>query len=988
MTSSYNTYFAYFAAWGLVLALSCVGSTTLSAPSVVLRVEVDPDQNRVSGTAVIASAAPVSLDIATDGLRTLEVDGVEMALQADSVTVNVPGGGDIHLTFEAAPPSDGVNVIDADNVVLTHSWYPLPLVLATYRVTVTLPAGFIAVSEAENIRSRSATDTITHDSVFDHPLPSVSLVASRHYTVSRKQHRNIDVEAYFFGADQHLADQYLAAAVAYIADYEQLLTPFPYSRFAIVETITHAGNSFPTFTLLGQSVVRLPFIVDASLRHEIAHQWFGSSVYVDYASGNWCEGLTTYLADHRAADLKGEGSAYRKALLVDYDAYIAEDNASSVRDFRFGSSKTERALGYGRAMMIFHMLKGKIGEGAFYTALRDVAEVRRYEVTSWDDLQAAFEAASDSALQVFFQHWLDRSDVPEIAVSAAGTIVLDGIPQLELGLRQRSPPYPMSLPVVMRSDAPPVESWLPFDEVSATVTVPVPVPPASLIVDPAYHVMRALSPAETPPVLAAFLARPRVTAIIAEADVDRYRPVLAAMHLQNCTEVIDDSLLDNGDIAFDTSLVITGFDSRAARQVFGRQAVPVDDVRLVVARSPWHRDELVMVLQVNNTTSENQVVGRKLRRYGKYTELAFTDGRNTHKSVAATADGIHVPIARPVRVTKPGPPPSIPDMLRDVDARSVVFVGEQHDQYAHHINQLQIIRTLHERHGATAVGMEMFPATAQDTLNAYIAGTIEERQFLRQSGYYRVWGFDYTLYKPILDYARENKIPVIGLNLDRELVSRVARVGLQRVGDTDLLPAGMDLTNTRYRDDLRPIFTAHMHGGIGHDDRRFEYFVQAQAVWDESMADHAARFLNAHPDVILVVLAGNGHIRYGYGIPDRLSRRYPSRRTTILQDDDTTEGIADFVLQTETIPGRGAPLLGVMIENENDSLLVRDIVTDSAAARSDIHPGDRITAVAGEDIRSLEDLKIALFFTNRSVAVPVSLIRNGTTVETTVLFAD
>ena len=87
----------------------------------------------------------------------------------------------------------------------------------------------------------------------------------------------------------------------------------------------------PTFTLLGRNVVKLPFIVRTSLGHEILHQWFGNSVYIDSNKGNWAEGLTTYLADHFYADQSGEGVDYRKQILIDYQSYVNIDNVFPLR---------------------------------------------------------------------------------------------------------------------------------------------------------------------------------------------------------------------------------------------------------------------------------------------------------------------------------------------------------------------------------------------------------------------------------------------------------------------------------------------------------------------------------------------------------------------------------------------------------------------------------------------------------------------------------
>ena len=65
-----------------------------------------------------------------------------------------------------------------------------------------------------------------------------------------------------------------------------------------MENFWETGYGMPSFTLLGPQVIRFPFILTSSYPHEILHNWWGNSVFVDYPTGNWCEGLTAYMADH------------------------------------------------------------------------------------------------------------------------------------------------------------------------------------------------------------------------------------------------------------------------------------------------------------------------------------------------------------------------------------------------------------------------------------------------------------------------------------------------------------------------------------------------------------------------------------------------------------------------------------------------------------------------------------------------------------------
>jgi aminopeptidase N len=73
---------------------------------------------------------------------------------------------------------------------------------------------------------------------------------------------------------------------------------YPFSGFSVVASPLPTGFGMPTLTYLGAEVLKLPFIRATSLGHEILHNWWGNGVLVDYASGNWAEGLTTFMADY------------------------------------------------------------------------------------------------------------------------------------------------------------------------------------------------------------------------------------------------------------------------------------------------------------------------------------------------------------------------------------------------------------------------------------------------------------------------------------------------------------------------------------------------------------------------------------------------------------------------------------------------------------------------------------------------------------------
>jgi len=175
---------------------------------------------------------------------------------------------------------------------------------------------------------------MTKGTSFPNPLNEITLAAGK-YTEFKDSFNGIGIYAYFFPEDVNLVKAYLENAKRYLKLYNALICKFPYRRFSIVENFYPTGYSRPTYTLLGQQVVRLPFIPRTSLGHEILHQWFGNLVYVDYQRGNWAEGLTTFFADHLYEEEKGGFTKKEREFMETLarqavEAYINEDKKIKV----------------------------------------------------------------------------------------------------------------------------------------------------------------------------------------------------------------------------------------------------------------------------------------------------------------------------------------------------------------------------------------------------------------------------------------------------------------------------------------------------------------------------------------------------------------------------------------------------------------------------------------------------------------------------------
>jgi uncharacterized iron-regulated protein len=213
----------------------------------------------------------------------------------------------------------------------------------------------------------------------------------------------------------------------------------------------------------------------------------------------------------------------------------------------------------------------------------------------------------------------------------------------------------------------------------------------------------------------------------------------------------------------------------------------------------------------------------------------------------------------------------------DVKARlashDVVAVGETHDDVDHHALQARVVDAMGEGR-PIAVALEMVPSHLQPHLDRYNAGEIDEDGMTAAVDWATCWGYDFELYRPIFEAGHKHRARFVGVNAPRELVRDLAKKGVDGLddGQRSQLPQ-LDLGDSAHRAQIEEVFTHHHPPTSGG---AFDRFYSAQVLWDESMADGAARALDSAEAV--VVIAGNGHVAGYRGIPNRLLRRKPQAK--------------------------------------------------------------------------------------------------------------
>jgi len=962
----------------------------LSAPVQHISMDFDLETNSLRANSRIELPAGVNIQLSFSGLTVsrILVNGQPGEITPESYTLDIPESSkeqEILITYSSENQTDSAsyNLISKTGIALSGNWHPVADREMIFKLTAVIPDDFEAVSEADEIITFQADNKKQVIFRFPHPLHGIHFVAGPYRVTRGAFGEGNELVAYFFPEDSELAAQYIEKAGQYLERYEKMLGPYPFKRFSIVENRLPTGFAMPTFTLLGQSVVRLPFIVDTSLGHEVLHAWFGNGVRMSPRKGNWVEGLTTYLADQDFAADKGQGATYRKEQLLKYQSYVRPDMDLTVRDFsNVGHESSEgrpaRAVGYNKSSMFFHMLRHKVGPEIFTDSLRDFYKRLKYDIADWSDLQTSFESISGIELNNFFTQWLDRNDVPELSIEQPEVKNNDGYPVLHFNIVQKNdPPYALELPVIIKTSSEEIPKTLSVSESSKTFEIPLTSVPETLIVDPAYDIMRALAPSELPATWSLYLGAEKKIAILqSEEHRTLYNSLLTELEENDVRILLQDEATDK-DLA-ENSLLFLGTESRMSRSLFALPDHPAGGFTLDTRKNPLTSDQVAVLISAANKEQVDKAV-TKLRHYGKYSYLSFKDGRIQDKKITETDLGLDVELVTLPAGIEASRSRTFDDIVAKLLNYQIIYIGEGHTNYEDHLLQLEIIRALYKHDPNLTIGMEMFTRSTQPILDRYMNGEIDEKSFLKESHYFKMWSFDYRLYRDIINFAKHNHLPLIALNLEKDIVNKVFKSGgPNSLPDDDInsLPANRKLDVPGYSERIETAFT--MHAGQKQNGD-FSGFLQAQAIWDETMAETITDYLDTHPDARMVIIAGRGHVDRTNAIPPRVERRLPVSQAVVVNSMGlTTESeTSDYIFFSPPASLSPFPLLGVMLEDTEDEegLLVTSTDPKGKAIQAGIKEKDIILAIDSEPINDMEDIRIVMLYKEKSDDVMVRIKR-------------
>ena len=612
-------------------------------------------------------ASPDAAIIAVNGLSEDLMQQYRVTLTPDHDSFTLSYGGEIFhppqqdareaRTFESTP---GIIAIEGTVLRGDSGWYPrFGDGMLTFSLDIGIPHGWEAISQGKrNTAKRADTDAPRVAWQESQPQNEIFLIAAP-YTEYVRNEAGVELLVYLRKDEAELAQKYLDATARYLAMYQRLIGPYPYTKFALVENFWETGYGMPSFTLLGRQVIRLPFIVDSSYPHEILHNWWGNGVFVDYSSGNWSEGLTAYLADHLLQEQKGNGAEYRRSMLQKYSDFVSAGRDFPLTQFTSRHSAQSEAVGYGKAMMLFHMLRRQLGDDMFTRALQNFYRDNKFRSASFADLEQNFSKVSGKDFKPIFAQWVQQTGAPQLRLVSAQTHY-DKTHRTEAGYElsivveqtQTGPAYIIDLPiaVTLAGQETAYTTVIELKDKHTELHLQLAEQPLRVDVDPEFDLFRRLDRAEIPPAFSQILGAEKLLIVLPSKA-----PEVMRMQYSSIAEVWQKQPSRETAIKWDDD--IKHLPDTGAVWLFGwennfriqfQAALELNHATMSDAGARFENGEyerskhaLALTAHIGQTpvawlaapdTSMLQVLARKLPHYAKYSYAAFSGPELTNLS--------------------------------------------------------------------------------------------------------------------------------------------------------------------------------------------------------------------------------------------------------------------------------------------------------------------------------------------------------------------
>ncbi len=550
--------------------------------------------------------------------------------------------------------TDGIICPDGIYLAGSSGWLPSFEMskLFTFNLTVDLDEAWSTVSQG----TRMKNTVVNHRRKvqYDNPDPvdEVYLISGE-WTEYSNRDGNVLIQAFLRTPDEAIANRYIGATAYYLAMYRDLIGEYPYTKFALVENFWETGYGMPSFTLLGEKVIRFPWILHSSYPHELLHNYWGNSVYVDYSQGNWCEGITAYMADHLIKEQQELADVYRRTTLQKFTDYVNPENDFPPSEFVSRNTPAEEAIGYGKVLMFNNMLREEFGDEVFRMAYAEFYEKNRFRYASWEDIRFSFEHVTGKDLKSMFDQWILRKGAPSLQLSEVKVIAVDDGYELTYTLKQLQDEEPFSLNI-------PVAIYLENMQEVYITNVRMDTRekafshhydnrPLKISVDPQFNLMRRLHYSEVPSSLSQLFGSKHSVIVLPgnSEHIDNYRK-LAEFWKETLAvqgkemEILYDTSIE--EVPCDMSVWVAGFEnkfyegniiSELYQEVFtNEERVSIlqltRDHSLVYAVPHQHSPGKTIGFIGTHYPKEIMVLARKLPHYGGYGYLGFTGSEFTN----------------------------------------------------------------------------------------------------------------------------------------------------------------------------------------------------------------------------------------------------------------------------------------------------------------------------------------------------------------------
>ncbi len=641
-----------------------IKSAEIEGRKLKLRLEKDFEPERVSREyGIFGKWDTEGLNLWTAELPRLAGESGKAELQVEySGSMYTPPDNRQFSREKIAFEVDGT--IGEEGIFLSASsfWYPrIPDRQAQHTVTAHLPKGWNGVTAGKpEWEEKNGGIMVTH--ISEAPLDGINFSAAP-WEVKSADHNGVQIMTYFLPAQAGLADGYIESCKRYIDMYSGMLATYPFPKFAVVDNFLPSGYGMPGWTLLGSEVLRLPFIRYTSLGHEVLHNWFGNSMLVDYRGGNWCEGITAYLADHKYKQDRspGGGKEYRRDILRDYAAYVNEENDYPAVEFVSRSDAHDRTIGYGKVTMIFHTLNLMIqrkhpvderSDAFFHETMGDIYKKYQWKAASWKDLEREFGLAIGRDMTPWFDQWLRKPGAPEIKIDGVEVDHGEGMWNARFHVLTLPEDQPYRYPLTIRAankDGETVEEYWWIKKNDQEISLHGKGRLQSIYLDPDFDVFRKIYPNEVPLTLAAFYGDPDGVLVVPSDSPHQEQFQAAAEGLKKHGQkvVLDRDLTEE---MMRNSLWIFGYNNSTAdrfapdgrfihtAETGGGTALNVNGESYedrtasatLITEHPAAKGETIVYTYCLPDADPVQAT-RKLPHYGKYSFLVFEGGQNVAK---------------------------------------------------------------------------------------------------------------------------------------------------------------------------------------------------------------------------------------------------------------------------------------------------------------------------------------------------------------------